>query len=116
LNKLLGFNDFNEKHELIFVISSRESWELTLIVYVNIDIIVNIISSGKLGAELGVCNSDNVVLINVLGLSPVTGRIKVSLISPRKLSLEQIKMFLLNWVDSAKDIPVNRLTARRGGH
>lgn len=88
-------------------VATSESWKLSLVVNVDIDIIVNIVSGSEFRSEFGVSNSDNIVSINTLDSSPVSCLGEISLLSSLQLLLKQIDMSLRNWVDGGKEIPVN---------
>lgn len=87
--------------------AASESWKLSLVVNVDIDIIVNIVSGSEFRSKFGVSNSDNIVSINALDSSPVSCRGEISLVSSLQLLLKQIDMSLRNWVDGGEEIPVN---------
>ena len=93
--------------------TTREPWKLSLVVNVDVDIIVNVVSSGKLGSEFGISHSNDVMSVDALGVSVVSSAIKVALVRPGKLLLEGIDMSLRNRIDRSEDIPVNILATRR---
>ena len=93
--------------------TTREPWELSLVVNVDVDIIVNVVSSGKLGSEFGISHSNDVMSVDALGVPVVSSAIKVALVRPGKLLLEGIDMSLRNRIDRSEDIPVNILGTRR---
>lgn len=107
---------FKLQNVFVFSVTSHESRELSLIVNVNIDVVVNVISSGQLRSKFGVDDPNNVMSVNALNCSPVTSAVKVTLVSSSQLLLEKVDMSLRDWVNCGKDIPVNRLAARRGCH
>ena len=83
-----------------FSVATREPWELSLIVDIDVDVVIDVISSGKLGSEFAINNSDNVMSIDILSSSPVSSGIEVSLVSSALLLLEKVDVSLLDWVDS----------------
>jgi hypothetical protein len=54
------------------------------------------------------------MVINVLNLSPVTKRCKGTILASCELLLEELKVLSLDWVDSAKDVPVHERGTWRG--
>ena len=87
--------------------AARESWKLSLVVDIDVDVIVNVVSGHELGSKFGVDHSDNVMIIDVLNGSIVTGRVEVSLVCSSQLLLEKIHMSLRNRIDGREDVPVN---------
>lgn len=99
---------------MIFSVASHEPRQLSLIVNIDVDIVVDVIASGKLGSELCIDNPDNVMSVDALHGSPVSSAIEVALISPGQLLLEEVHMSLGDWIDCGQDVPVDVLVARRG--
>ena len=71
-----------------------------MIVDIDVDVVIDVISSGKLGSKFAINNSDNVMSIDILSSSPVSSGIEVSLVSSALLLLEKVDVSLLDWVDS----------------
>ena len=88
-------------------VTTSKSWKLSLVVNVNIDIIVDVVSCSEFRSEFGVSNSDDIVSINRLDSSPVSSAGKISLVRSAQLLLELIDMSLRNWVNGRQEIPVN---------
>lgn len=80
--------------------AAREPWKLPLVVDIDVDVVIDVISSGKLGSEFAINNSGNVMSIDILSSSPVSGGIKVSLVSSGQLLLKLVDVSLLDWVNS----------------
>ena len=85
---------------VFFSVATREPWELSLIVDIDVDVVIDVISRGKLGSKFAINNSDNVMSIDILSSSPVSSGIEVSLVSSALLLLEKVDVSLLDWVDS----------------
>lgn len=87
--------------------AAREAWKLSLVVDIDVDVIVNVVSSHELGSKFGVDHSDNIVIIDVLSGSPVTSSGEGSLVCSGQLLFEKIHMSLRNRIDGGEDVPVN---------
>jgi hypothetical protein len=88
-------------------VPAREPWKLSLVVDIDVDVIVNVVSGHELGSKFGVDHSDNVMIIDVLNGSPVACGVEVSLVCSGQLLLEKIHMSLRNRIDGREDVPVN---------